>query len=210
MWSGCVNRERQFKLFGVLFVLILNLSSLSSISLRIADATYVEVSISLDTVWTLADSPFVLSNNVTILPDVTLTIEPGVEVRYGGDFYIVVQGRLIAEGKSDRMIKFTSNKLNPPRGDWGSMWFSGSESSLTYCIIEYGTNGAPLENGSLTIEHSFIRNNLEKGIAIISGNLLARENEISNNAESGIYISGGDQATIKDNILNANGDGIYF
>src|SRR4030042_4806640 len=105
MWSGCVNMKRQFKLFGVLFVLIFGLSSLSSISLRVAHATYVEGSISLDTVWTLADSPFVLSNNVTILPDVTLTIEPGVAVRYGGDFYIVVQGRLIGEGKRDRMIK---------------------------------------------------------------------------------------------------------
>src|SRR4030066_158730 len=210
MWSGCVNMERQFKLFGVLFVLILSLSSLSSISLRVVDATYIEGLIALDTVWTLTDSPFVLSNNVTILPDVTLTIKPGVEVRSGGGFYIVVQGRLIAEGKSDRMIKFTSNKLNPPQGDWGSMWFSGSESSLTYCIIEYGTNGATLENGSLTIEHSFIRNNLEKGIAIMSGNLFASDNEISNNAESGIHISGGDQVTIQNNILNSNGDGIYL
>jgi hypothetical protein len=65
--------KRQLKLFGVLFTLIFSFSSLSSIGLHVADATYVEGPISLDTVWTLADSPFVLSSNLTILPDVTLT-----------------------------------------------------------------------------------------------------------------------------------------
>ena len=202
--------KRQFKSLSVLFVLIFSFSSLSSINLHVAGATYVEGLIAFDTSWTLANSPFVLSNNVTILPDVTLTIEPGVEVRFGGSFCIVVQGRLIAEGTSDRMIKFTSNKLNPPEGDWGSIWFSGSESSLIYCSIEYGTNGATLENGSLNIEHSFIRNNLKNGIAISNGSFLANNNEISSNIESGIRISGGNQVTIQDNVLNSNGDGIYL
>lgn len=200
----------QSRLLSVLFVLILSLSSLTSIRLRVADATYVEGSIALDTVWTLVDSPFVVSKDVIVLPNVTLTIEPGVEVRFGGDFNITVQGRLVAEGASDRMIKFTSNKLNSSQGDWGIMRFNGSESLLTYCIIEYGTDGIALENGSLAVEHSLIRSNLENGITIISGNFFASNNEISSNAESGIYISGGDQVTVQDTVLDSNGDGIYL
>jgi hypothetical protein len=71
--------------------------------------------ITMDTVWTLVDSPFILSGNVTVHQGVTLTIEPGVEVRFGGKFSLIVNGKLNAKGtpESNRLIKFTSNKEMP-------------------------------------------------------------------------------------------------
>ena len=86
------------------------------------NATYVEGPITQDTIWTLVDSPFVLSNDVTVYSNATLTIESGVEVRFGGAFSLVVSGKLYANG-TDREITFTSNKEQPAVGDWNSIVF---------------------------------------------------------------------------------------
>lgn len=56
--------------------------------------------ISTDTVWTLADSPYRLSGTVVVNSGVKLTIEPGVVV----DLYmysILVSGTLNAQGTSN-------------------------------------------------------------------------------------------------------------
>ncbi len=46
-------------------------------------ATYVEGDIKQDTIWTLLESPFIISKNIIVHANATLTIEPGVEVRFG-------------------------------------------------------------------------------------------------------------------------------
>jgi parallel beta-helix repeat protein len=116
-----------------------------------------------------------------------LTIEPEVEVKFGGDFSLVVQGRLVADGAEDKMITFTSNRYEPEAGDWGAIEFNGIESSsLIHCIIEYGTNGISVENGTLNIQNSLV-------------NL---------NSVSGIRIAGGNQVNVQNNDITSNGDGI--
>jgi len=178
---------------------------------RLVGATYVGGSITTDTVWTLVDSPFVLSNNVTVYPDVTLTIEPGVEVRFGENFYIVVNGGIVADGTRDKMIRFTSNKLAPSEGDWGALLIGGTlSSSLTHCIVQYGTNGVMVENGALNILNSFVTFNSQNGITINGGNVVVQDNEITNNTISGICIAGGAQVTIQNNMLFSNGNGILL
>ena len=47
-----------------------------------APFTDVSGAISVDTTWTLAGSPYVVVGDVTVEPDITLTIEPGVQVRF--------------------------------------------------------------------------------------------------------------------------------
>jgi len=53
----------------------------------------------------LIDSPFIVINNATVLPGVTLTIEPSVEVRFGENFSLNVKGTLIADGKYAKGVK---------------------------------------------------------------------------------------------------------
>jgi parallel beta-helix repeat protein len=152
-------------------------------------ATYVEGPIVQNTVWTLVDSPFVVSKNVTVYNNATLTIERGVEVRFGGDFSIIVEGQLIANGTQDRMITFTSNKYQPETGDWGSIEFRGARISLlAYCSVEYAKTGITMENSSVEIRNSVI----------------------SNNSLSGVYISNPNQVTIQNNTIRSNADGILL
>jgi parallel beta-helix repeat protein len=180
--------KKKLELFAILLTIIFSTLTLADKPLfPIANATYVEGWITQDTVWTLVDSPFVVSKDVTIRPDVTLTIEPEVEVRFGGDFSLIVEGRLVAQGTEDKMITFTSNSDDPEAGDWGTINFAGEQSSLfVHCLIEYGTNGITVGNGVLTIQNSLV----------------------ANNAMSGIYIAGDSQVQVQYNNITSSQDGI--
>jgi hypothetical protein len=179
-------------------------------------ATYVEGEITMDTVWTLVDSPFVLFGNVTVLEGITLTIEPGVEVRFGGNFSLIVRGRLIARGiltqELDRRIRFTSNRESPQTGDWGALYFNGAGQSsvLENCIIEYGRGGVMVERGNLTVQNAIVRFNSEHGVNVLNSSVcwvtISHTHIYSNNA-SGVYISGGN-VTVEYSTIESNREGI--
>ncbi|MEM3673830.1 MAG: PKD domain-containing protein [Candidatus Bathyarchaeia archaeon] len=208
--------KNKMKILALILAIMFSLSIFPFNSLLpIAKATYVEGEITIDTVWTLVDSPFILSGNVTIREGVTLTIEPGVEVKFGGKFSIIVNGRLFAKGISEfnRLIRFTSNKEMPEPGDWGTLYFNGTgqpPSLLENCIIEYGSNGTTIANGELTIRSSVIRLNSGNGVMALNGSVtVGHNNLICNNTASGIYISGGN-VTVETNIIESNGDGVVL
>lgn len=48
--------------------------------------TDVSGEINIDTTWALANSPYVMTGDVTVMPGVTLTIEPGVQVHFNGNY----------------------------------------------------------------------------------------------------------------------------
>jgi hypothetical protein len=204
--------KRQLRVF-ILSITVL-LSALNFVGIKllpVVKATYVEGEITQDTVWTLVDSPFVLSNNVTIYPSVTLTIESGVEVRFGGKFSLIVNGRLNAEGNTDKTIRFTSNSLTPAEGDWGTILFSSAtSSSLKQCIIEYGESGVTVEAGSISVENCVIKSNSKDGIAVYGGSVVIKNDKVTGNLGSGILVAGGSQITITSCEISSNGDGIAF
>jgi len=202
--------KKELKLFVILLTIAFSTFTFAGKTLfPIVHATYVEGSITQDTVWTLVDSPFVVSKNVTVYPNVTLTIEPEVKVRFGGNFSMIVEGRLVAKGTNDRVITFTSNSYEPEAGDWGTINFTGTQSSLlAHCVIEYGKNGIMIENGALNIQKSLVKLNSENGIMITNGYVEVKDNQIVNNTMSGIYIAGGNQVNVQNNNITSNGDGV--
>ncbi len=205
-----MNMKRQVEFLAILFSIALSSLSVAYRIVPCYGATYVEGLIVQDTEWTLVDSPFVLSNNLTIMSGVTLTLEPGVEVRFGGDFSLFVEGRIVAIGTSDRKILFTSNDLEG-NTTWGTILINGlQQSTFADCIIEYGTDGITCEDGFLEIESSFIQSNSENGIVINNGTVTVRNNEIAWNEKCGIYIAGGAQVTIENNVIQSNEDGIFL
>lgn len=104
----------------------------------------VEISgvIDTNTVWT-ADNAYIVTGNILINSGVTLTIEPGTRVLFDSAKYIVIDGRLLAVGKSDNRIVFTSNATNPVPGSWGTIAFHNSteNSAISFAVVEYsGSN----------------------------------------------------------------------
>lgn len=179
--------------------------------------------ISDNTTWTSADSPYLVTGDVTVKPGITLTIEPGAKIVFlahrddqqsgrnknGGE--IVIQGRLIAQGTSTQEIVFTSSSKYPVPGDWHGLFFSGGEGVIDYAVIQYAYDGVYLENASPAITNSAMSSNANFGIySSNASNARIEGNTISNNTSGGIYCGSASDLRIERNtITENNSDGIY-
>ena len=123
--------------------------------------------ISEDTVWDLNGNPYTVICDTTILPDITLTIEPGVIVRFTNDARLNVQGTLDAQGTSANPITFTSSTSEPAAEDWyGIIFGSNSIGNLSHAIIEYAQYGIRVTgNGTQTLTDCIIRYN-KQGVRV--------------------------------------------
>ena len=73
-------------------------------------STFVFGDISENTIWTQEGSPYVIETNVNILPGSTLTIDPGVIVKFDGfsNIGMNVFGDLVVNGEENNKVYFTS------------------------------------------------------------------------------------------------------
>ena len=166
-----------------------------------------------DTTWALADSPYIVTADVQVPVGVTLTIEPGVMVKFNEGRHLQVDGTLIARGNPDRLVIFTSSRPSPRPGDWSNIRLTStaaattvnadgdyvSGSILQHCVVEYGGSGATvngaIEAYSLWIDRCAVRNNAARGIYDLgTAQLPARitDNVISGNFAASSGLSGKD------------------
>lgn len=130
------------------FLLLISFSSVAAVH----GQTYINGFINANTTWTLAGSPYIVNGNALLSNGYTLTIEPGVVVKFDTSKTLQVDGQLIAIGTSQNKILFTSSKASPAAGDWGEIHFSNistpavfdssgiylSGSIMKYCDVMYG------------------------------------------------------------------------
>ncbi|MGH2921405.1 MAG: DUF6531 domain-containing protein, partial [Gaiellaceae bacterium] len=145
----------------------------------VAGATNVSGTISTNTTWTAANSPYVMTGNVTVNAGVTLTIEPGVTVQGNvSTRSLTVNGSLSAAGTSAAPIVFTSTS-DSAAGQWLGITFgtSAGTGTFTYVNARYGGGGAggdtsamlKINGGSVTIEDSTISQSSTSGVSINGG-----------------------------------------
>jgi hypothetical protein len=106
--------------------------------------TNVSGGIYANTTWTLANSPYIVVDTVVVFPGVTLTIEPGVVVKFENNKYLEIrQATLIANGTVTDSITFTSNSLTPTPGIWNNISLNNSPSHAyyNYCNVKYSNGG---------------------------------------------------------------------
>lgn len=89
-----------------------------NISNALAD-TFITENIGADTIWIKEDSPYIIKNSIDVALSVTLTIDPGVVVKFNptAGAAINVFGDLVANGEVDNKIYFTSNYDDTVGGD---------------------------------------------------------------------------------------------
>ena len=147
-------------------------------------------------------------------PGITLTIEPGVKVKFNGPYFIYVEGTLKAIGTPVDNIIFTANI---PGQNWGYIHFrnlsvdavfddNGNYTSgciLQHCLVEYakGLNSSTdaairTENASPFINYCTVRYNKCRGIYAIGSNLVEGQVKVTNclvhtNSQTGPLQSGG-------------------
>ena len=116
-------------------------------------------SVNVDGTWRLISDgmcPFYIESYVIVPGSRTLTIEPGVTVKFGNDTYMGVAGKLIAEGNDERRINFTSyhddtlggdsngngGDTSPAPGNYREIafWGEAGASTISHCLFRYGGN----------------------------------------------------------------------
>lgn len=215
------------KTFSEMMVLALFLIGMLTLAFNIlyvkADSPYLSVTysqqvgghISEDTTWTLEGGPYIVVEDVVVKSGVTLTVEPGVVVKFTSGTNLIIDGALVAEGNPTHPITFTSNSATPVPGDWGSIKFRDSSDDdlckISYGVIEYGTTAVFIESSATSVLFCDISNNAEYGISDSEGSLTISGCSVSNN-QRGILIGGADaSATVIDNnIVNNAFEGILL
>ena len=105
--------------------------------------------------WDLASSPYNIVDEITVGEEMTLTIEPGVEIIGTDQYRITAYGVIIAEGTETDSIYFHSTTDNV----WGGIRLENetSASSFSYCIIndtfDSNDNGINSINSPVTIDN---------------------------------------------------------
>ncbi len=132
---------------------LLLLSSLIGLGISAFGQTHITTP-SVSGNWNMAGSPYLIETDIFIPGGSTLTIDPGVEVRFAGHYQVYASGALKAIGTASAPITFhaadTTGWSNDhvPNGGWKGMYFrmfSDTGSVLEYCNIsdcKYGGDTA--------------------------------------------------------------------
>jgi len=187
-----------------------------------------------DTIWTEENSPYLITGDVTVSVNTTLTIMPGVKVLFlantddtvGGqapyDSELIIQGTLNIAGTDAKGITLTSSNREPAIGDWGGVRVENGTASITYTTLEYSAYGVDLNNVSygktFSLSNSILSSNgigVKVSSASSDGIFTITDNTISNT--SGRVIDGNNSHakwTLSGNIISNNGSNsdhtLYF
>ncbi|MBL7764578.1 MAG: T9SS type A sorting domain-containing protein [Chitinophagaceae bacterium] len=177
---------------------------LSFLLMLMATAAFSQTQITSSTVsgtWTTAGSPYIINNAVSVNAGSSLTIQPGVVVRFKATTKMVVTGSLIANGTAAQKITFQADDTTGwanesiTAGGWHGihfMTYSGSgvdNSVLNFCILKdtkYGYNSAIQNCNTLTIYRKLKVSNTEI---------------YHNTAGTGFYVAG-DNISISTNVAS--------
>lgn len=163
--------------------------------------------ITTNTEWTTAGSPYVIdSGGSTVNSGVTLTIDPGVVVKFESSATLAVYGTLSAVGTSGSRITFTSieddtvagdtsgdGTTSGSPGDWNHIAFlSSGVGSFDYSSVRYGAVGSTAygygaiytqDSASVTIDHGLLTDNQSAGALANGGTMTISHTESSYNGD---------------------------
>ncbi|WP_158605935.1 T9SS type A sorting domain-containing protein [Taibaiella sp. KBW10] len=163
-------------------------------------------------VWTTQGSPYYIHNDLSVPINSLLTIQPGVEVIFMGNYLLDVQGKISAVGTPEQKIVFKSNDTTswsnlalPTKGGWrGIMVANGiaqdlSTPTFANCIIRDIKNIQTY--GGLAVFASLIYiDRCELFHNYTDGNLIALTHNVPNGGNSKAKFT---NCEIRDNITAA-------
>ncbi len=200
-----------------------------------AEGTHLSGEICEDTTWTQAGSPYVIDDDVSICETATLTVDPGVVVKFEYDHStyssgyqytkrLIVHGVMIAEGTEENRIYFTSirddsvggdtnrdgNDTAPRDGDWGYIRLYNSDSVMDYCDVRYG--GLRDDNsGSSETWHDYMVWCYECSPAITNSRFIDANRSYGSSPYIAVYYQRVSEPVIFENNEIQNGDyGLYY
>jgi len=151
-------------------------TQLSALLIFVSTIGYSQTNISggiyQNTSWSPAGNPYIASGNVVVFEDVTLTIEPGVIIRFNSGASLEIRGKLIAIGNSQDSIQFTSNLSSPVMNSWKGIIVKGTNNNtgngnqvtMEYCTGKYAHYFIDLDiayEGPYIFRHCYFGHNFQ-------------------------------------------------
>lgn len=135
-----------------------------------------------ETHWTKARSPYVVTEDLMIPPGATLTLDPGVVVRFKPnvadarglqpfDLELAVRGTIRATGADGDSVYFTSDAVDVARGDWWGIIVpdAGGKIFFDRVVVEFGNEGIGVTDGEINIIRSQVRSCAQSGVQLQRG-----------------------------------------
>ncbi len=185
--------------------------------------------------WERNGNPYIATGDLSVVDNRTLFIEPGVDIRFEGNFTFYVYGKLIARADEGDSIRFD---VIAGGEAWGGLRLLNSDTTrLDYCVITNGralrgegeldTLGAGgnvfISGGDVVIDHSRISRGRARtnggGLAIWRASSIIRNSIISANESmsfgGGVSIVAGatpvfTSCSIEENTSNGSGGGAWI
>ena len=185
-------------------------------AVRADGPTYIQNDITHSTEWSLNNSPYVISNDMTVSPGAVLTIDPGVQVRFtvwpgsraGTGPNLIVKGALKAVAGVKAPISFVSTI---PGGQWGALNFLNCDSAhsiLVECKIRGGRISCT--GSSPTISSCLITRS--KGGIVVADNSQPQilGNWIKGNNYGLVLTADTASPVVERNVISGNNYGVYL
>ena len=185
-----------------------------------------------DTTLTSAEGPYYIGSCIRVANGVTLIVEPGAVLKFGGSYSLAVDGELRVNGTEVEPVYFTSfnddeiggdtngngSTTSPTPRDWRGLSFaSGSIGNLENIVVKYGgyrrsgvkpSPGIYNNGGDVTISNSLVTLNNHTGIGQRSGSLSITNTTISNQDFYGLLFVGGSLSISDSSIEGHNREAI--
>jgi len=157
--------------------------------------------------WTAEGSPFIVTAGVVVPESATLSIGPGVVVRFDAGTVLRVDGGLFVEGSGPAPVEFKSNGSAMPNA-WDGIVVAG-HAVFRYASISHATTAVRVEGGTadleavvgshssvglsatgstVTVKHSSFSMNEAVGVRAVNSLLMFDSTELASNGE-GIYLN---------------------
>jgi len=161
-----------------------------------AKADNVSGTISVDSTWDLAGSPYIVEGTIIVEAGATLSIDSGVVVRFQSNLGMEIRGGLDAY-----KCTFTSDAATPSRGDWNEIRIgdaSNAGNAMFYeCLIEYG--------GHAGSDDAYAMVTVERGTAAFQGN-----SEVARSNNAGMAVESNGTLDLSGTVISANSRPITY
>ncbi len=152
-----------------------------------------------DTIWSVQNSPVLITANITVLPGALLTILPGVLVQFTGGSSLIVAGSLNATGatfQGSSNVELITNCVGA--ACWGTILLNSSAAntqSVTNCTFSGGGAGyfgmvsvvdTTGTNGPVSFNAASFTNSCSSGLYISGGTVTISSSISSNNTLHGV------------------------
>ncbi len=181
------------------------------------------------------DVTYVAAANLTVESGSTLTVQPGVVVKFLPATNLIVRGSVVAVGAETNRIIFTGLKddafggdtqgdgpaTKPAPGDWGTLYFADTSNDATtvldYVTVRYAgasynygagtaTAGIAPDSASPTLDHLVVELSSAYGLQLLNASSPGlRRSTIQDNASHGLWLSASSGPAVSVNSFLRNG-----